>query len=95
MASKIGTMILALAAASCSAQSNLLQITSPPSGTIVYPNQVVTISVYADPSVSNVGVDGQYPLGSSPTVNGQSQLTIPSNTTIGPYNVTALGNAAN
>lgn len=95
MASKIGTMILALAIAPCIAQSNLLlQITSPASGTIVNPGQVVTISVSADPSVSNVGVVGQYPLGSSATTNGQSQLTIPSNTTIGPYNVSALGNAA-
>ncbi len=94
MAGKIATMILALAVAPCFAQSNVLQITSPPSGTIVYPNQVVTISVYADPSLSYVGVDGQYPLGSSPTTNGQSQLTIPSNTTIGSYTVSALGNAA-
>ena len=76
MVSKIATMILALTVAPCSAQSNLLQITSPPSGTVVYPNQVVTISVYADPSLSYVGVVGQYPLGSSPTTNGQSQLTI-------------------
>ena len=72
MASKIGMMVLALAVAPCFAQSNLLQITSPASGTVVYPNQIVAISVYADPSVSNVGVDGQYPLGSSATIIGQS-----------------------
>lgn len=94
MASKIATMILALTISPCFAQSNLLQITSPASGTIVYPNQVVTISVYADPSLSYVGVDGQYPLGSSPTTNGQAQLTIPPNTTIGSYTVTALGSAS-
>ncbi|HTV66127.1 MAG TPA: hypothetical protein VMD98_11005 [Bryocella sp.] len=95
MVGRITTTMLALAIAPCFAQSNLLQITSPPSGTIVYPNQVVTISVNADPSLSYVGVDGQYPLGSSPTTNGQAQLTIPANTTIGAYNVSALGTASN
>jgi hypothetical protein len=93
MVSKIAAMILALAVAPCFAQSRLLQITSPPSGTVVYPNQVVTISVYADPSLSYVGVDGQYPLGSSPSTNGQAQLTIPPNATIGSYTVTAMGSA--
>jgi len=96
MVSKFLTMFLAVASASCFAQSNLLQITSPASGTVVYPNQVVVISVNAGPSVSNIAIVGQDPLGFSQTTNGQSlqfQLTIPSNTTIGPYDVSAVGTA--
>jgi len=96
MASKIGTMILALAIAPCFAQSNLLQITSPPNGTIVYPGQIVTISVSADPSVSNIAILAQDPLGFTQATNGhplQFQLTIPSNTTIGAYDVGAMGTA--
>jgi hypothetical protein len=97
MTRKIMTMILVLATIPCFAQGNLLQITSPASGTIVDPGQMVVISVSADPSVSNVAILGQNPLGFSATTNGQSlqfQLTIPSNTTIGPYDVSALGTAA-
>lgn len=97
MASKIMAMVLACAIAPCFAQSNLLQITSPPSGTIVYPGQIVVISVSADPSISNIAILGQNPLGSSATTNGQPlqfQLTIPSNTTIGLYDVSALGTAS-
>ncbi len=95
---RIGTMILALAITPCFAQSNLLQITSPPSGTIVYPGQMVVISVYADPSVSNVAIAGQDPLGFSQTTNGQPlqfQLTIPSNTPVSPYAVSAIGTVSN
>jgi hypothetical protein len=98
MVGRVMTMVLASAAAPCFAQSNLLQITSPPSGTVVYPNQTVVISVNADPSVSNVAILGDDPLGFSQTTNGQSlqfQLTIPSNTTIGAYNVNAVGTGSN
>ena len=98
MTRKIGAMILVLVAIPCVAQSNLLQITSPASGTVVYPNQMLVISVNADPSVSNVAIMGQDPLGFSQTTNGQPlqfQLTIPSNTTIGPYEVSAVGSASN
>ena len=94
MASKIGMMILVLSVATCFAQSNLLQITSPPSGTVVYPNQIVTVSVNADPSVSDVAILGQYPLGFTQTTNGQPlqfQLTIPSSAPIGAYDVSAIG----
>ena len=97
MANEAVIMILAFAALPCLAQSNLLQITSPPSGTIVHPGQMVVISVNADPSVSNVAIMAEDPLGFSQTTNGQSlqfQLTIPSNTTIGPYDVSAVGIAA-
>ena len=55
------------------------------------------ISVSADPSVSNVAIMGWDPLGFSQTTNGQSlqfQLTIPSNTTIGSYDVSAVGTAS-
>ncbi len=96
MANKAVIMILAFAALPCLAQSNLLQITSPASGTVVHPGQVVVISVSADPSVSHVAIMGEDPLGFSQTTNGQPlhfQLTIPSNTTIGSYNVTAMGSA--
>ena len=98
MTGRVLAMMSALIAVPCLAQSNLLQITSPPSGTIVYPGQIVVISVYADPSVSNVSILGQDPLGFSATTNGQPlqfQLTIPSNTTVGAYEVTAEGAAAN
>ena len=98
MIRKIITMILVLAAVPCFAQGNLLQITAPASGTVVYPNQTVTVSVNADPSVSNVAILGQDPLGFSQTTNGQSlqfQLTIPSNTIIGAYNVHAIGITSN
>ena len=75
-----------------------MQITSPPSGTVVYPGQMVIISVYADPSVSDVAIMGQNPLGFSQTTNGQPlqfQLTIPPNITIGGYDVSAKGTTAN
>ena len=94
MESRIVTLILALAIAPCFAQSDLLQITSPPSGTIVYPGQVVTISVRADPSVTNIAILAQDPLGFTQATNGQPlqfQLTIPSDTTIGAYDVSAAG----
>jgi hypothetical protein len=95
MIGKITAMILALAIAPCFAQSNLLQITSPASGTVVYPGQIITVAVNADPSISNVAIVGQ--LGFSATTNGQSlqfQLTIPSNAIIGAYDVSALGTAS-
>lgn len=98
MVSRVIVTILALAVAPCLAQSNLLQITSPASGTILSPGQMVVISVYADPSVSNIAILGQDPLGFTQTTNGQPlqfQLTIPSNTTVGAYDVTAIGSASN
>lgn len=97
MASKVVTMILMLGIAPCFAQSNLLQISFPVSGTIVYPGQVVVISVSADPSLSDVFILAQDPLGFTATTNGQPlqfQLTIPSNTTVGSYEVSALGTAS-
>ena len=96
MASKIGKVILALAVAPCFAQSNLLQITSPRSGTVVHPGETVVIAVQADPSVSNIAILAQDPLGFSQRTNGQSLqflLTIPSDTTIGAYDVGAMGTA--
>ncbi len=96
MTSKFMWIVFAFVALPCFAQ-NLLQITSPASGTIVYPGQMVVISVTADPSVSNVAIMAEDPLGYSQTTNGQPlqfQLTIPSNTTIGPYDVSAVGIAA-
>lgn len=97
MTNKVMTVVLALASIPCFAQSNLLQITSPASGTVVYPNQVVVISVYADPSVSDVAIVGAGPLGFSQTTNGQPlqfQLTIPSYTPINSYNISAVGATA-
>ncbi len=97
MISKVLTTVFVLAIVPCFAQ-NLLQITSPASGTVVYPNQVVTVSVNADPSVSNIAIAGQNPLGFSQTTNGQTlqfQLTIPSNATIGAYSVHAIGTTSN
>lgn len=98
MVYRVITMVLALAIAPCFSQSNLLQITSPPSGTVVYPNQVVIVSVNADPSVSNVAILGDDPLGFSQSTNGQQlqfQLTIPADAAIGAYNVHAVGTTAN
>jgi len=97
MIRKTMAKILVLAAIPCFAQSNLLQITSPATGTVVYPNQMVIISVNADPSVSDVAIVAQNPLGFSGITNGQPlqfQLTIPSNTTIGSYDVSAIGTAS-
>jgi len=94
MANKIIAFMFILVVIPSFAQSNLLQITSPASGTIVNPGQVVTISVSADPSVSNVAILGDEPLGFTQATNGQPlqfQLTIPSNTTIGAYDVGAMG----
>ena len=91
MAGKIMSAILALGFIRCVAQSNLLQIISPSSGTVVYPGQMAIISVSADPSISNVAILGDHPLGFSATTNGQSlqfQLSIPSNIIPGPYDVT-------
>lgn len=96
MVGKVIAIVLALGVLPCLGQSNLLQITSPATGTIVNPGQVVTISVSADPSVSNVAIIADDPLGFSQTTNGQSlqfQLTIPSDTTIGAYDVSAMGTA--
>ena len=87
-------LFLVLAITSCFAQSNLLRITSPASGTIVHPGQTVVIAVYAHRSVSNVAIVGEDPLGFSQKTNGQGMqflLTVPSNTTVGSYNVTAMG----
>jgi hypothetical protein len=98
MISKVLTAVFALAIVPCFAQSNLLQITSPPSGTVVYPNQTVTISVSADPSVSNVAILGDDPLGFSQSTNGQQlqfQLPIPADAAIGAYNVHAVGTTSN
>jgi|HubBroStandDraft_6_1064221.scaffolds.fasta_scaffold40871_3 hypothetical protein len=97
MANRLITFICTLTVIPCFAQSNLLQITSPLSGTIVYPGQVVIVSVSADPSVSNIFVEGEHPLSFWNPIRGQSlqfQSTIPSDATIGSYDVTALGNAA-
>ena len=61
---------------------------------MVHPGETVVIAVMADPSVSNVAIIGQDPLGFSQRTNGQSSqflLTIPSNTTIGAYDVSATG----
>ncbi len=98
MSSKVMTLLVTLAVAPCLAQSNLLEITSPASGTIVYPGQVVIISVNADPSVSHIAIAAQDPLGFSATTNGQPlqfQLTIPPNTPISPYTVSAIGTVSN
>ncbi|HEY6251272.1 MAG TPA: hypothetical protein VI685_15050 [Candidatus Angelobacter sp.] len=73
----------------------LLQITAPASGTIFYPGQTVLVSVVADPSVLNIAVtmDIQSPNGfaGEPDASGQFSLTIPANTPIGPYKITASG----
>jgi hypothetical protein len=63
---------------------------------VVHPGETVVIAVMADRSVSNVAIIGQDPLGFSQRTNGQSSqflLTIPSNTTIGAYDVSAMGTA--
>jgi len=98
MASIVIRVLLAFAAAQAFAQSNLLQITSPASGTMVYPGQTIVISVKADPSVSNVAIIGQDPLGFSQKTNGeplQFELAIPLKTTVGKYDVSATGVGSN
>jgi len=90
------SIILVLGVLPCFAQTNLLRIASPRSGTVVHPGETVVIAVIAAPSVSNVAIMGQDPLGFSQKTNGQGLqflLTIPSNTTIGAYDVSAVGTA--
>lgn len=94
MTSRVMSIILALGTLPCFAQSNLLQIVSPTSGTVVHPGETVVIAVNADRSVSDVAI--MSPLGFSQRTNGQDLqflLTIPSNTTIGAYDVSAMGAA--
>lgn len=94
---KVIPIILALGIVPCFAQSNLLQIISPASGTMVYPGQTIVITVKADPSVSNVAIMGHDPLGFSQTTNGQPlqfKLTIPLKTTPGAYDISAVGTAS-
>ena len=80
----------------CFAQSQLLQITSPPDQTAVLPGQTVTITVAADPSVTEIGIIGQDPLGFSQNTVGPLQftLTIPANIGFDGYQVSASGIAA-
>jgi archaellum component FlaF (FlaF/FlaG flagellin family) len=80
----------------CFAQSQLLQITSPPDQTVVLPGQTVTITVAADPSVTEIGIVGQNPLGFSQNTVGPLQftLTIPANIAFDGYQVSASGLAA-
>lgn len=77
-------------------QSLPLQITSPPDQTTVFPGQTVTITVAADPTVTEIGVAGQNPLGFTQTTSGPLQftLTIPANTPFDGYQVNATGLAA-
>lgn len=80
----------------CFAQSQLLQITSPPGQTTVFPGQTVVITVAADPSVTEIGIVGQNPLGFSQNTVGPLQftLTIPQNIPFDGYQVSASGIAA-
>lgn len=97
MLSRQMLLILALGTMPSLAQSNLLQIVSPASGTMVYPGQTVIITVRADSSVSNVAIMGWDPLGFSQKTNGQPlefQLTIPAKITPGAYEVHAVGSAS-
>src|SRR5579862_1085917 len=75
----------------------LLQITSPATGTIVSPGQTVVISVAADSSISGISVTSNTAAGfaQGPDASGQFSLTIPANTPIGQYQVTALGTSPN
>ena len=71
MTSRALSIILALGTLPCFAQSNLLQIVSPRSGTVVHPGETVVIAVRADRSVSNVAIIGEDPLGFSQRTNGR------------------------
>lgn len=98
MTNKLWIIILLLFAASCFAQNQpLLQITSPSSGSVVFPGQTIVIFVNSDPSISDIAIIGQDPLGFSQITNGnplQFVLTIPANAPIDQYQVSALGQGA-
>jgi len=78
----------------------LLQVTSPPSGLSYYPlfqeGQTYTITLSADPSVSNVLVTTQPPLpAAQPTGDPLTfTLTLPTNISPGIYNISAAGGTA-
>ena len=98
MRSKAIAIVLALGGLPCFAQSDGLQIVSPRNGTVVHPGETVTIAVRADRPVSNIAIMGEDPLGFSQRTNGQGLqflLTIPSNTTLGAYQVSAMGSGDN
>ncbi len=77
----------------CIAQSQpVLEITSPPTGTTVSPGQTIVITVSADPSISNVGIIPKRPLRFSQILGPlEFSVTVPTNTPIGQYTVTAVG----
>ncbi len=77
----------------CFGQSSSLQITSPASGTMVSPGQKVSVSVSADPSVSNIGVIGENPLGFAQMTADPLQFffVVPAKIGAGPYQLTAVG----
>lgn len=71
----------------------LLQITSPSDGAVVYEGSTVTITVLADPTVQEFTVLSDTPLpNTQPTSTaGQFTLTIPNNVAAGFYQLTAWG----
>lgn len=74
-------------------QGSLLRITAPSDGTIITPGQTVTVTLAVDPSVKNVIVGGEAPMGfgKETGVAGQYNLAIPSDTTPGIYRIGASG----
>jgi hypothetical protein len=74
----------------------LLQVTFPPAWALLQEGQTYTITLSADPSVSNVFVTTQSPLPAAlPTGNPlQFTLTLPTNIPPGPYIIAAAGATA-
>jgi hypothetical protein len=74
----------------------LLQIASPPDGTVVFPGQTLTVVVSPLRGVTfrQIVIIGQDPIGFSEVTSGpplQTLVTIPQNTTPGRYLLTASG----
>ncbi len=77
----------------------LLQITSPPDGTIVAPGQTITVVVTPAPGVNFilVGILGEHPIGSDQVLSAppfQFSLTIPTKISAGRYKIFAFGATA-
>ncbi|MGP0073033.1 MAG: Ig-like domain-containing protein [Bryobacteraceae bacterium] len=86
--------ILPALSASLHAQSSL-EITSPASGTVVYPGHVVGVTVSASgPPLENVTVIGSDPIGFTKILNAppyQFDVEIPARITPGQYRLSAMG----
>jgi len=94
--SGVFTVFLALTSAGAASQSPpVLQISSPPSGIVISPGQIVPVTVSSPtPSAfTNILLTGQGPLGFSiaTALPAQFSVSVPANTAPGKYSLVASG----